>query len=144
MLVAAILGIAISAAAVSQEITIPVQSANAVERPSNAPEKHSVQPCSPVYTVGGSVQPPIAIYTPDPKFPKQARDAKISGNVVVALVVGRDGKPCNVHLVRGVGMGLDESAVEVVQHYRFRPATQNGKPVAANLNVEVNFSYHSR
>jgi periplasmic protein TonB len=90
------------------------------------------------------MQPPIATETPDPKFPKQARDAKFSGNVVVALVVGRDGKPCNVHLVRGVGMGLDESAVNVVQHYRFRPATLNGKPVAANLNVEVNFNYYSR
>ena len=44
-----------------------------------------------------------------------------------------------VHVLRGVGMGLDEKAVAAVQQYRFKPATQNGKPVAVYLNVEVNF-----
>ena len=78
---------------------------------------------------------------PDPKFSKAASNIdRVTGNVVVGLIVGRDGKPCNVHLVRGIGMaGLDESAVESVQHYKFKPARQNGKPVAVNLNIEVMF-----
>jgi protein TonB len=92
-----------------------------------------------VYQVGGSVRPPIAIYTPDPEFSEEARKAKFSGNVVVSLIVDRDGKPRNVHVLRGVGMGLDEKAVEAVQQYKFKPALQNGKPVAVYLNVEVNF-----
>jgi protein TonB len=92
-----------------------------------------------VYQVGGSVRPPIAIYTPDPEFSEEARKAKFSGNVVVSLIVGADGKPRNVHVLRGVGMGLDEKAVEAVQQYKFKPATQNGKPVSVYLNVEVNF-----
>ncbi|HEV2576734.1 MAG TPA: energy transducer TonB [Acidobacteriaceae bacterium] len=92
-----------------------------------------------VYQVGGSVRPPIAIYTPDPEFSEEARKAKFSGNVVVSLIVGADGKPRNVHVLRGVGMGLDEKAVEAVQQYKFKPAMQNGKPVAVYLNVEVNF-----
>ena len=37
------------------------------------------------------------------------------------------GKPQNVHVLRGVGMGLDEKAVEAVKQYRFRPAMENGK-----------------
>ncbi|HXS11359.1 MAG TPA: energy transducer TonB, partial [Acidobacteriaceae bacterium] len=81
----------------------------------------------------------IAIYTPDPEFSEEARKAKFSGNVVVSLIVDRDGKPRNVHVLRGVGMGLDEKAVEAVQQYKFKPALQNGKPVAVYLNVEVNF-----
>ena len=47
--------------------------------------------------------------------------------------------PKNVHVLRGVGMGLDEKAVQAVQQYKFKPALQNGKPVAVYLNVEVNF-----
>lgn len=92
-----------------------------------------------VYQVGGSVRPPVAIFTPDPEFSEEARKAKFSGNVVVSLIVGADGKPRNVHVLRGVGMGLDQKAVEAVEQYKFKPAIQNGKPVAVYLNIEVNF-----
>ena len=47
--------------------------------------------------------------------------------------------PQNVHVLHGVGMGLDEKAVEAVKQYRFKPAKENGKPVAVEMNVEVNF-----
>ena len=94
-----------------------------------------------VHRVGGSVVPPVAIYTPDPQFSEEAREAKASGKVVVSLVVDRDGQPQNVHVIRGAGMGLDEKAVEAVQQYRFKPATQDGKPVPVYLNIEVNFQY---
>ncbi len=92
-----------------------------------------------VYQVGGSVRPPIVVYQVDPEFSEEARKAKFSGNVVVSLIVGADGRPRNVHVLRGVGMGLDEKAVEAVQQYKFKPATQNGKAVSVYLNVEVNF-----
>ena len=92
-----------------------------------------------VYQVGGSVRPPIVTYQVDPEFSEEARKAKFSGNVVVSLIVGADGEPRNVHVLRGVGMGLDEKAVAAVQQYRFKPATRNGKPVAVYLNVDVNF-----
>ena len=92
-----------------------------------------------VYQVGGSVRPPIAIYTPDPEFSEEARKAKFSGNVVVSLIVDANGNPKSVHVLRGVGMGLDEKAVQAVEQYKFKPALQNGKPVAVYLNVEVNF-----
>jgi protein TonB len=36
-------------------------------------------------------------------------------------------------------MGLDGKAVEAVKQYRFKPALEAGKPVAVELNVEVNF-----
>jgi protein TonB len=92
-----------------------------------------------VYQVGGAVSRPVAIYTPDPEFSEEARKAKFSGNVVVSLIVDANGKPRNVHVLRGVGMGLDEKAVEAVQQYKFKPAMMNGKPVAVYVNVEVNF-----
>ena len=92
-----------------------------------------------VYQVGGAVRPPIATYTPDPEFSEEARKAKFSGNVMVSLIVDPNGKPRNVHVLRGVGMGLDQKAVEAVEQYKFKPAMKDGKPVAVYVNIEVNF-----
>ena len=59
--------------------------------------------------------------------------------VVVAVIVNMQGRPMNVHVVRGCGMGLDEKAIEAVRNWRFDPAMKDGKPVAVQINVEVNF-----
>lgn len=89
--------------------------------------------------IGGGISAPIPIYTVEPEFSEEARKAKVAGNVLVNLWVGTDGLPSHVHVLRGVGMGLDEKAVEAVKQYRFKPAMENGKPVLVELNIEVNF-----
>jgi protein TonB len=89
--------------------------------------------------IGGGVSTPVPIYTVEPEFSEEARKAKFMGVVLVNLIVDANGRPQNVHTLRGVGMGLDEKAVEAVKQYKFRPAMKNGKPVAVELNVEVNF-----
>jgi protein TonB len=92
-----------------------------------------------VMHVGGSVHPPSVIFQVDPEFSEEARKAKFSGNVQVYLVVDANGNPSHVRVVRGVGMGLDEKAVEAVRQYKFKPAMNNGKPVAVDLYIDVNF-----
>jgi periplasmic protein TonB len=89
--------------------------------------------------IGGGISSPIPIYTVEPEFSEEARKAKVAGNVLVNLWVGTDGLPSHVHVIRGVGMGLDEKAIEAVRQYRFKPAMENGKPVLVELNIEVNF-----
>lgn len=89
--------------------------------------------------VGGSVRAPVLTYSVDAEFSEEARKAKFSGNVLVSLVIDEHGNPSHVRVERGVGMGLDEKAVEAVRQYKFRPATENGKPVPVEMNVEVNF-----
>jgi protein TonB len=89
--------------------------------------------------IGGSVKPPTVTFQPDPEFSEEARKAKFSGNVQVYLIVDEKGMPTHVRVVRGVGMGLDEKAVEAVRQYKFKPATKDGKPVAVDMYVEVNF-----
>ena len=89
--------------------------------------------------IGGGVSPPQLIYQVDPEFSEEARKAKFMGIVTVNLWVDEKGNPTHVRVVRGVGMGLDEKAVEAVKQYRFKPAMENGKPVLVELNVEVNF-----
>jgi protein TonB len=91
------------------------------------------------YRVGGGVQAPRPLETPDPEYSEEARKAKYQGVVVLWLVVGPDGRPKNIKVERPLGMGLDQKAVEAVQHWKFEPATKDGKPVAVQINVEVNF-----
>jgi len=92
-----------------------------------------------VMHVGGSVKAPLLTFSVDPEFSEEARKAKFSGNVQVYLYVDEQGNPSHVRVVRGVGMGLDEKAVEAVRQYKFKPAMQNGKPVKVDLYIDVNF-----
>jgi protein TonB len=92
-----------------------------------------------VKRIGGGVSAPVVIYQVDPEFSEEARKAKFMGVVTVNLIVDAQGRPQNVHVVRGVGMGLDEKAKEAVMQYKFKPAMEGGKPVAVDLNIEVNF-----
>ncbi len=75
----------------------------------------------------------------EPEFSEEARKAKVAGNVLVNLWVDTNGLPSHVRVIRGVGMGLDEKAIEAVKQYKFKPAMEGGKPVLVELNIEVNF-----
>jgi TonB family protein len=92
-----------------------------------------------IYHVGGGVSNPILIYAPDPEFSDEARRAKYQGVCVVGLIVDSTGNTQHVHIVRALGMGLDEKAMEAVRHYKFKPAQFKGKNVAVEVNIEVNF-----
>jgi protein TonB len=89
--------------------------------------------------IGGGVSAPVLLYQVEPQFSEEARKAKAAGNVVVNLWVDDKGNPTHVRVLRGVGMGLDEKAVEAVKQYRFKPAMEGGKPVTVEMNIEVNF-----
>jgi len=80
---------------------------------------------------------PVAIYSPEPSFSDEARKQKVQGIVTLMLVVGKDGRPYDIHVHQS--LGLDEQAIEAVKTWRFRPATLDGKPVDTQIAVEVNF-----
>ena len=82
---------------------------------------------------------PTVISTVEPQYTDDARTAKISGSVLVALIVDKQGNPTHVRVVHGLGHGLDEKALEAVRGYKFQPATMAGQSVAVNMNIEVNF-----
>jgi periplasmic protein TonB len=92
-----------------------------------------------IYHVGGGVAAPQLIFAPDPEFSDEARRAKFQGVCVVSLVVDAQGNPQRVQVVRHLGMGLDQKAVDAVKQYRFKPATFQGKPVPVEVNIEVTF-----
>ncbi len=89
--------------------------------------------------IGGGVSAPVVLFAPEPEFSEEARKAKVAGNVLVYLQVDASGHPTHVHVLRGIGLGLDEKAVEAVRQYKFKPAMENGHAVPVEMNVEVNF-----
>jgi TonB family protein len=90
--------------------------------------------------IGGRVSGPVPIFQPEAEFSDEARRAKYQGVCVVQLIVDAQGNPQNVHVIRTLGMGLDEKAMEAVRKYKFKPAMKDGKtPVAVMITVEVDF-----
>jgi TonB family protein len=92
------------------------------------------------YRVGGGVSAPVPLVEPEAEFSDEARRAKYQGVCIVQIIVDKDGNPQSPRVVRTLGMGLDEKAVEAVMKYKFRPAMKDGKAVAVwPINIEVNF-----
>ncbi len=93
-----------------------------------------------LYRVGGGVSAPVPIFQPEAEFSDEARRAKYQGVCLVGLIVDAQGNPQNVHIIRALGMGLDEKALEAVRKYKFKPAMKNGRmPVPVPITIEVNF-----
>jgi len=93
-----------------------------------------------IYTPGvGGVTQPTPIFTPEAEFSDEARRQKYQGVCMISVIVDAQGNPQSPRVVRRLGMGLDEKALEAVLRYRFKPAKKDGKPVAVRMTVLVNF-----
>lgn len=92
-----------------------------------------------VMSVGGGVTAPTLIHQVQPQFTDEARQSKLEGTVEIQLIVDAYGNPENIVVVRHLGMGLDQKAVDAVRQYKFKPAMFQGHPVAVRLMVDVGF-----
>jgi protein TonB len=84
-------------------------------------------------------QEPQLVWMQSPEYPEIARDAGIEGRVLVRALVGEDGSVQKVLLIQGV-LGLDEAALEAGMTAVFRPALQQGRPVAVWVVIPIDFS----
>ena len=91
------------------------------------------------YKIGGGVSAPVPVYRPEPEYSEEARKAKWQGAVLLSLVVDENGVPQDIKVIRSVGLGLDQKAIEAVQKWRFKPGQKDGKAVPVSANIEVNF-----
>lgn len=92
-----------------------------------------------VYRIGGAVLAPRLVYKIEPEYSEEARKAKWQGMVVLSAIVDKNGRTREIKIVRPLGLGLDERAIEAVQKWVFKPAFLNGVPVAVIATIEVNF-----
>jgi len=79
------------------------------------------------------------IYTPQPGYTEEAREARREGICTLSLIVGLDGRTSNIVVVKKLGLGLDEKAVEAVRQWKFEPGRKYGRPVLTHLTLNIQF-----
>lgn len=92
------------------------------------------------YRPGSGIEPPGLIHEVTPDYTEQARRAGLEGEVLLEIVVGSDGAVRDVKVLRRLGSGLDQQAVDAVRQWRFSPARRLGTPVAVIVEVAVEFT----
>lgn len=96
-------------------------------------------PSTGAYRPGGDVSNPVPISRPEPQYSEEARKAKWGGTVLLSLVVDENGKTQNIHVVKPLGLGLDEQAILAVTQWTFRPGMKSGVAVPVQAQIEVTF-----
>jgi periplasmic protein TonB len=92
-----------------------------------------------VYKVGNGTTAPVVLYKKEPEYSEEARKAKYQGTVVLYIEVDPSGRAVNPRVLRSLGLGLDEKAMEAVRQWKFKPGYRDGKPVTVAAQIEVNF-----
>jgi len=95
-----------------------------------------------IYEAGGDVTAPKMMKAPAPEYSEEARQAKFSGGVELKLVADVDGCAKNIEVVKPIGYGLDEKAVEALKKWQFEPGKKSGTPVPVALQVSVEFQLY--
>lgn len=91
------------------------------------------------YRAGNGIKPPRLLREVKAGYTEDARVRNLEGEVVLEIVVRRDGSVSDVKLIRGLPSGLNERAIAAVRQWRFAPATRLGQPVDVIVEVAVEF-----
>ena len=91
------------------------------------------------YRPGSGIEPPSLLREVKPSYTDDARRQGVEGDVVLEIVVRRDGSVGDVKLLQGLRGGLNDRAIQAVRQWRFAPATRQGIPVDVIVEVAVEF-----
>jgi TonB family protein len=83
---------------------------------------------------------PKCAYCPDPQYTDEAREAKLQGTVTLQVLVGTDGRASQIHIVKEIGLGLDDRAAQSIRGWKFVPARDAAhRAVPAWVTIEAVF-----
>jgi len=121
-----------------QGASYPADASSAVPR---KPQEDVIQEVEhrELFQLRDGVTFPKGLHMAKPEYSVAAGKAKLEGYVLLGVVVGTDGKPRSVWVVRTLGEGLDENAIEATRQSIFTPATKDGKPVPILINLAFPF-----
>jgi protein TonB len=86
-----------------------------------------------------AVTEPKLITKVDPEYSEEARKSKVQGSVLLRIVINERGLAESIEVTQGLGLGLNERAIEAVKKWRFRPAMRGKIPVPVSAIVQVTF-----
>jgi TonB family protein len=86
---------------------------------------------------------PVPLHRVEPQYTEKARKARLQGPAIVQVQVRPDGTVASdgITIIQGLGMGLDEKAVESVKQWIFKPAYKDGKPAGMTMPVSVQVEF---
>jgi protein TonB len=93
--------------------------------------------------VFGAVKRPEMLSGAQPRYTEPARRARIQGTVILEAVIDQKGRVTDLRVLKGLPLGLDQSALDAVRDWRFKPATLEGRPVRVFYTLTVNFQIQS-
>ena len=103
------------------------------------PPQPEAKPTQTVFRAGQGVREPKRIAGSPPEYPKFARDARVSGVVILEAVINERGDVGRIKVLRSVPL-LDNAAITAVQQWRYTPTLLNGVPVSVLMTITVNFT----
>ena len=93
-----------------------------------------------IVRAGSILKAPRQTYSVDPVYPPLAREARITGTVIVDAVIDEHGNVVEARAVSGHPLLL-EPALKAVQQWKYEPTSLNGQPVSVELQVQVHFNF---
>ncbi len=102
-------------------------------------EEHATPTAAPISPAAPRTAAPVLVERVEPVYPEAARLAGIGGVVSLQLEVGVDGSVGDVKVVRSAGLGLDAAAITAARQLKFKPALQDGQPIAATVLFDQRF-----
>jgi TonB family protein len=121
----------------SAEAAVNAGRAQAIRKAAGAPVP--LKTTSGALRIGGGVSAPVLVSKIEPEYAQEARAAQLQGTVVLYVEIPPDGVPRNLLVTRGLGLGLDQKAVDAISQWKFKPGTKDGQPVTVAAQIEVNF-----
>lgn len=91
--------------------------------------------------VAGETIVGMAIKRKDPKYPAEAKIKRISGSVIIAAIITREGKIADMEVIASPDPLLTKSALDGVKSWTYRPYILNGAPVEIETTITVNYAF---
>lgn len=103
------------------------------------PPAAEAKPPQTIFRPGHGIREPKRISGAPPEYPKFARDARVSGVVILEAIINERGEVNRIKVLRSVPL-LDNAAITAVQQWRYTPTLLNGVPVSVLMTITVNFT----
>ena len=92
-----------------------------------------------IYELTDEITAPRLLEAATPGYTDEAKKKKIEGEVVVTVVVNEKGDVVEPKVKKGLGSGLDESSIEAVKYFKYKPGMKDDAPIAVRMDVTFNF-----